>query len=107
MPNQIDQLFEPTRPLPGCRLIDFKLWPGANSTLFGHCVVAFSGDWTVTQIPIFRGRDGLSVGVPSIPQLDAEGRIRVGPTVSSSIYRSSLLAAAKAGNAGISRCLTP
>jgi hypothetical protein len=33
----------------------------------------------VNAPPIFRSKDGLGVGVPSIPQLDRDGRVRIGP----------------------------
>jgi len=63
-----------------CRLADWKPWPLANPILAGHASFEFAGGWTVHQCPVFRGRDGaLSVGTPSIPLLDGEGRARVGP----------------------------
>jgi hypothetical protein len=61
-----------------CRLLEWK--PRTQppiSKLLGHCAIAFSGGWVIIAIPIFRDDDGnLSAGVPAIPQLDAEGRVR-------------------------------
>jgi hypothetical protein len=31
----------------------------------------------VHQIPVFRSKDGLSVGVPNAAQLDSEGRVKM------------------------------
>ena len=46
--------------------------------LIGHCSVAFAGGWVVHAFPIFRRDDGsLAGGVPSMPQLDRDGRVRV------------------------------
>ena len=40
--------------------------------------MVFSGGWRINNIPVFKRSDGtLSVGVPSIPQLDADGRVRL------------------------------
>jgi hypothetical protein len=60
-----------------CRLVSWTPWPFPNSSLVGHCAVAFAGGWIVHQIPVFRRTDGnLSVGVPNAAQLGAEGRIK-------------------------------
>jgi hypothetical protein len=61
-----------------CRLLRFAPWRLPNPSLHGHADVEFAGGWRIHQIPIFRTRDGsLRVGVPSIPMLDAEGRVRL------------------------------
>ena len=59
------------------RVVEWRPWPLQNSSLIGHCDVAFAGGWVVHGIPVFRRANGsLSVGVPSAAQLDAEGRGR-------------------------------
>jgi hypothetical protein len=46
-------------------------------SLVGHASIGFAGGWTVHRVPVFRGKNGdLSAGVPSVPELDAEGRIK-------------------------------
>ena len=62
-----------------CRLVEWKPWAyGNGSSLIGHATVSFAGGWTVHRIPVFRkGDGGLGVGTPSIPELDAEGRVKV------------------------------
>lgn len=67
----------PRQPGAGARLVAFEPWPLPNPSLAGHATIDFSG-WIVAKIPIFRGRDGgLSVGSPSYPKIDADGRVRV------------------------------
>lgn len=73
-------------PTPGhhaervCRLRGWKPWPFENPSLIGHCAIAFAGGWVVHDIPVFRTADGgLSVGVPSIPHLDRDGRVKLKP----------------------------
>jgi hypothetical protein len=61
-----------------CRIVAWKPWSQPNLSLLGHCVVAFTGGWVVHSIPVFRhGDHGLSVGVPSAAQLDADGCIKL------------------------------
>ena len=82
MPN--DQTNLPARqPTPRadrpCRVIDWRPWGRVNPVLAGHAAFEFSGGWQVASWPVFRGRDGtLSVGTPSSPILDVEGRQRIG-----------------------------
>lgn len=73
-------------PTPGhraegvCRLIEWKPWPLENPSLIGHCAIAFAGGWVVHDVPVFRtAGGGISVGVPSIPHLDRDGRVRLKP----------------------------
>jgi hypothetical protein len=61
-----------------CRLVEWKPWPFDNPSLIGHASVAFAGGWVVHAIPVFRTKDGISVGVPSIAQLDRDGCIKLG-----------------------------
>jgi len=64
-----------TRPVPACRLTDWKPWPQANPSLIGHATVAFNSGWTINSIPIFRRGDGsFSAGPPSMPQIGPDGR---------------------------------
>jgi hypothetical protein len=59
-----------------CRLVGWQPWPGTNSSLIGHATISFSG-WVVHRVPVFRKADRtLSVGTPSAPEIDAEGRIK-------------------------------
>jgi hypothetical protein len=68
------------RPDRACRLIEWKPWSQPNPSLIGHCAIAFAGGWVVHAIPVFRRADGmLSVGVPNLPQLDSEGRVKLKP----------------------------
>ena len=61
---------------PAARLVEWEPWNRAGSSLLGHATIGFSGGWG-HRVPVFRGKDGdLSAGVPSIPELDAEGRIK-------------------------------
>jgi hypothetical protein len=67
----------PRQPGAGARLVTFEPWPHPNPSLVGHATVDFSG-WVVSRIPIFRRSNGsLSAGVPSCPQVDTDGRVRV------------------------------
>jgi hypothetical protein len=67
----------PRQPGAGARLVSFEPWPTPHPSLAGHATVDFNG-WIVSKIAIFRRRDGtLSAGVPSYPQIDADGRVRV------------------------------
>jgi hypothetical protein len=60
-----------------CRVTKWEPWPFENSSLIGHATCSFSG-WVIPKIPAFRRADGsLSVGTPSVPEIDAEGRIRM------------------------------
>ena len=68
----------PVRPVAQCRVAEWKPWPLLNAWLIGHVAVVFSGGWRINAIPVFRRSDGgLGVGVPSIPTLDADGRVRL------------------------------
>jgi hypothetical protein len=67
----------PRRAERSCRLVQWAPWPFPNPALLGHCSVAFAGGWVVHQIPVFRGKDGLSVGVPNAAQIDSDGRIKL------------------------------
>jgi hypothetical protein len=67
----------PRQPGDGAKLLTFRPWDRPGS-LRGHADVDFSG-WQVYRIAIFRRDDGsLSVGSPTAPELDAEGRHRIG-----------------------------
>ena len=60
-----------------CRLAQWKPWPGGNSSLVGHASVNFSG-WVIHRVPVFRKGDGsLSVGTPTPPEIDADGRVKM------------------------------
>jgi hypothetical protein len=66
-----------TRVERACRVTEWKPWPYGNGSLIGHVTVNFSG-WTIHHIPVFRTGDGsLSVGTPTKPEIDAEGRVRL------------------------------
>jgi hypothetical protein len=70
----------PPRPAPLCRVVEWKPWPFDNPSLIGHVDAVFSGGWRINAIPVFKRADGsLSVGVPSIPVLDSDGRVRLKP----------------------------
>ena len=60
-----------------CCLVEWKPWPFDNPALIGHYSVSFAGGWVVHQIPVFRSRERLGVGVPNAALLDAEGRIKL------------------------------
>jgi hypothetical protein len=73
-----DVQLAPTRPERACRLVEWKSWPFDNPSLLGHCSIAFAGGWVVHEIPVFRsGEGGISVGTPTMAQLDGEGRIKL------------------------------
>jgi len=81
MPN--DQNLPTPHPTPRtdrqCRVVEWKPWGRDNPALAGHVILEFSGGWQVAACPVFKSRDGtLSVGTPSSPILDAEGRQRIG-----------------------------
>jgi hypothetical protein len=64
-----------------CRLVSWAPWPFPNSSLIGHCSVAFTGGWVVHDIPVFRTAEGgISVGTPTVAQLDGEGRVKLLPS---------------------------
>jgi hypothetical protein len=103
------------RPAPRpCRLVEWKPWPFDNPSLIGHCTIAFMGGWVVHEIPVFRSADGISVGTPTMVQLDSEGRAKVLPNgkrdYKSAIsfetkdarqrWRNTILAALEAGGIG-------
>jgi hypothetical protein len=61
-----------------CRLASWTPWPFPNPSLLGHCSVAFAGGWVVHDIPVFRTAEGgISVGTPTMAQLDGEGRVKL------------------------------
>lgn len=65
--------------LPVAQLLEWKPWIRPDSRLVGHATVGFASGLTIARIPVFRGTDGgVSVGVPSVPELDGEGRARTG-----------------------------
>ncbi len=49
-----------------CRLVQWAPFKN-NPSLIGRATIAFAGGWIVVGIPIFRSKDGLSVGVPAFP----------------------------------------
>jgi hypothetical protein len=59
------------------RLVQWAPRSGTSS-LIGYATVGFAGGWTVTSIPIYRVEGRLSAGSPSMPELDRDGRARVG-----------------------------
>jgi hypothetical protein len=68
----------PPRQDPPCRVLHFAPWPSSNQSLHGHADIEFAGGWRIGAIPIFRRADGsLTAGVPSVPELDSEGRVRL------------------------------
>lgn len=80
MPNEISRIDRHDRPLSrpprSCKVTEWRPWPGDNPSLAGHVTVSFN-DWVVPGIPVFRTKTGtLSVGSPSAPDIDAEGRIK-------------------------------
>jgi hypothetical protein len=75
--RQTDLPALPRQPGAGAKLLGYRPWdrPGA---VRGHFGVDFSG-WIVQHVPIFTRTDGsLSVGSPSAPEIDGEGRHRIG-----------------------------
>jgi hypothetical protein len=61
-----------------CRLLSWKPWDRPGSSLLGHCSVSFQGGWCIHDVPIFvRGDGSLSAGTPSMPELGADGTVRV------------------------------
>jgi hypothetical protein len=47
------------------RLVRYEPWRLPDTSLIGHCSIAFPGGWVVHGIPVFRHADGgLLVGVP-------------------------------------------
>src|SRR5215469_16141130 len=61
-----------------CRLAEWEPWSQPNPSLLGHCSVAFAGGWVVHDIPVFRTAEGgISVGTPTMAQLDGEGRVKL------------------------------
>jgi hypothetical protein len=77
MPDDPVFRLPPSRqPRASARLVEWVPWPFDNPSQLGHATVSFSG-WIVHRIPIFRTRDGgFSVGSPSSPEIDAEGRVK-------------------------------
>ena len=72
---------------PAARLTEYKPWHRADSSLIGHATIAFNGGWPVHRIPVFRAKDGgLSVGTPSISEIDGEGRVTTQPDGSRSYW---------------------
>jgi hypothetical protein len=64
------------RPDPPARLLGYRPWDRPGS-LHAHCDVDISG-FQFFRVPIFVRADGTwSVGVPSAPELDGEGRHRI------------------------------
>jgi hypothetical protein len=67
--------------IPGhrpCRLLEWKPWSAPDNALLGHATVSFSG-WVVHKIPVFAKKGGgLSVSGPSAPDIDAQGRVKLG-----------------------------
>jgi hypothetical protein len=60
------------QPGDGARLIDWK--PLDSGSLIGKATIAFASGLTVSNIPVFRGRDGaLSAGGPDAPLVDQNG----------------------------------
>jgi hypothetical protein len=59
-----------------CKLLKWEPWPFDNASLIGHCSVAFAGGWCIHNVPVFRGRDGISVGTPSSAQIDQGGHVK-------------------------------
>ena len=48
--------------------------PFESGALIGKEKVAFRGGWVVSEVPVFRGRDGsLSAGGPDAPLVDQTG----------------------------------
>jgi hypothetical protein len=60
--------------------VEWKPWPFDNPSLIGHATIAFAGGWVINAIPVFKRSDGsISAGVPSLPTLDGEGRVKLKP----------------------------
>lgn len=65
----------PARSVP---IATLRSWTPWTATQNAHLLGVFSGGGCVRDIPIFRRNDGsLSAGVPNIPKLDREGRVRL------------------------------
>jgi len=55
-----------------CKLIEWK--PFDSGALIGKATIAFQGGWIVSNVPIFRGRDGtLTAAGPDAPLVDSTG----------------------------------
>jgi hypothetical protein len=74
--NALDVIQTTPRAERACVLIGWKPWPFGNSGLLGHADLHFSG-WVIHRVPVFRKGTGLSVGAPSGPEIDSEGRVRL------------------------------
>jgi hypothetical protein len=93
--------------------VEWKPWLLGNSSLVGHASVNFSG-WVIHRVPVFRKGDGaLSVGSPTTPEIDADGRVKMrdGKRLYSSVltlegadarerWQRAVLAALAAGGVG-------
>lgn len=83
----VDHLSDQRAPAPipdaaiSAQLLRWEPWAhSTNSSLAGHATIAFPGGWTIGRIPIFRAPDGaVSAGVPTVPELDSDGRARTRP----------------------------
>jgi hypothetical protein len=67
--------------IPGhrpCRCVNWTPWNNPATSLAGYATVSFVPDPVINRMPIFRGDDStLSVGVPSIPEIGADGKIKI------------------------------
>lgn len=81
----VDHLSDQRAPAPipdaaiSAQLLRWEPWTRSDSRLVGHATIGFASGLTIARIPIFRAdAGGASAGVPSIPELDGEGRARTG-----------------------------
>jgi hypothetical protein len=59
----------------GFRLLEWRALANSSTTLAGHVTAEMPSGMIIPDIPAFRRADGsLSVGVPSKPLVDGEGR---------------------------------
>jgi hypothetical protein len=62
---------------PRARVVEWKPWTAEGSgNLYGYCTAEFCGI-QINRIPIFKGDDGLTVGVPTAAILDRNGTVAV------------------------------
>jgi hypothetical protein len=68
------------RPRTGrsAKLVQWRAMPDGNPSLLGYADINFGG-WIIRGIPVFLRSSGeWSVGVPSVPQVTQDNRVKVG-----------------------------
>lgn len=71
----VGQIDLPTLPRIA-RLIEGKPWNG-NSSLIGHCSIAFQRGWDVHRALIFKTKDGSLAGTPSATLIGTDGKVKI------------------------------